>query len=187
MKVHLGTALRMAGFLFSALVIAGFAVAMVTGISAKPILSSSMAPSMDVGDLVLVRSVATSSLRIGDIPLLIPKGQVTAVAHRITAITPGPQGPTLTTRGDANTTVDAVHAPITNPTTTRVIAVLPKFGKVSSVMASRTARPLLIVGLGVLLTVMALRAVTSKAPTTIRSQSGSEPDTDWTSHGRHAR
>ena len=157
----LATGLRLLLLVGTVLGAAGVALALATGVSAQPVLSASMAPSLDVGDLVLVRSVPTSSLRVGHIPLIVPTGQVIAVAHRITQLTPGAGGPTLTTRGDANPTTDAVRPTVLEPTAPRVIAVVPKVGQLARLLTRQPVQPILIGGLGFLLTWLALRTVAS--------------------------
>ena len=161
MPLPLATGLRLLLLVGTVLGAAGVALALATGVSAQPVLSASMAPSLDVGDLVLVRSVPTSSLRVGDIPLIVPTGQVIAVAHRITQLTPGTGGPTLTTRGDANRSADAVRPTVLGPTAPRVIAVVPKVGQLARLLSRQPVQPILIGGLGILLTGLALRTVAS--------------------------
>ena len=157
LPLSLGTALRLTLLAGTVLGATGVGLALATGISAQPVLSASMAPSLHVGDLVLVRSVPTSSLRVGDIPLIVPTGQVIAVAHRITALTPGTGGPRLTTRGDANPAADAVRPTVLEPTTARVIAVVPRVGQLAGLLTRLPVQPTLLVVLGIALIGLALR------------------------------
>ena len=167
--LRLGAALRLTLLTGTVLGATCVALAMATGVSAQPVLSGSMAPSLNVGDLVLVRSVPTSSLRVGDIPLIVPTGQVIAVAHRITQLTPGAGGPRLTTRGDANAAADAVRPTVLEPTAPLVIAVLPKVGQLARLLTRHPVQPILLAGLGIGLTGLALRTVVAGSSPGARS------------------
>ena len=173
---QLGTALRLTLLMGTVLGAGCVALAMATGVSAQPVLSGSMAPSLNIGDLVLVRSVPTSSLRVGDIPLIVPTGQVIAVAHRITQLTPGTGGPRLTTRGDANRTADAVRPTVLEPTAPVVIAVFPKVGRLARLLDRQPVQPTLFAGLGIVLTGLAVRTVVAgSSPATRRGARRGRP------------
>ena len=70
------------------------------GYSAHVVLSGSMAPALQPGDLVLTRPVPLAALHVGDV-LAYQIGDVQRV-HRIVAI----DGRTVQTRGDSNPSAD---------------------------------------------------------------------------------
>ncbi|QEO14088.1 signal peptidase I [Agromyces intestinalis] len=83
----------------------------VTGSAAYTILTSSMAPSLPPGTLVIVKPVDPDELRIGDvITYQLESGASTVVTHRIEQIRspnlPGGER-SFITRGDANGVADA--------------------------------------------------------------------------------
>lgn len=73
------------------------------------VLSGSMRPYMQPGDVVVVSPVRAADLRVGDvITYYLPGAGKTLVTHRIVRIvTPG-ELPTVQTKGDANNTADEV-------------------------------------------------------------------------------
>lgn len=69
------------------------------------VLSGSMSPAINVGDLVLTKETATSSLAVGDI-IAFREGD-SVITHRIVGITEVDGEQQYTTRGDANNVDDA--------------------------------------------------------------------------------
>lgn len=52
-------------------------------LSASPVLTASMTPTFRPGDAVLTRTEPLTDLRVGQVALLVPPGQVATFAHRI--------------------------------------------------------------------------------------------------------
>ena len=78
------------------------------------VLSDSMSPEIQSGDLIVCRQQDATSVREGDvISFFDPEGNgVSVVSHRVTAITTDDSGqPVFTTKGDANNVEDS--APVT--------------------------------------------------------------------------
>lgn len=78
------------------------------------VLSDSMYPEIQSGDLIICREVSAADVREGDvISFFDPEGNgVSVVSHRVTAITTDDSGqPVFTTKGDANNVEDS--APVT--------------------------------------------------------------------------
>src|SRR3989344_3934453 len=101
------TALKFAGFaVFSAITLLLALLSLrIGGWKALSVQTGSMRPAINPGDMVLVKSVPTSSLKVGDVITYIsPKNNKQTITHRITAI----NGPQLTVKGDANAVVDPV-------------------------------------------------------------------------------
>ena len=154
-------ALRLTVIGLSVVFMAVVVVGSLSGFSLAPVLSDSMQPAIGRGDAVLIRMVDTRTLRAGDIPVIVPPGQSEPVAHRITRVTAEPAGPAFITRGDANPLTDPWRSTVTAPQTPKVIATLPYAGQAHSVFGAPSVRPLLVGALGLLLTVVAVRAVAS--------------------------
>lgn len=81
----------------------------VTGLGLYAVRSASMAPMLEIGDMVLVRRADPASIQVGDV-VTITVGAGATVTHRVVGVTPTDAGPMLTTRGDGNATADPVAA-----------------------------------------------------------------------------
>ena len=69
------------------------------------VLSGSMEPAIQTGDLVFIHKTETEKLRVGDVICYLDSGA--AVTHRIIAVTDGEDGlPRYITKGDANDAED---------------------------------------------------------------------------------
>lgn len=88
------------------LAIAAFA-APLTGHGLYAVRSPSMAPTLQIGDLVVVEHVIPDAVREGDIVAIALASGVT-LTHRVEHVQPTDDGPVLTTRGDANDAADPV-------------------------------------------------------------------------------
>lgn len=128
--------------------VAGAVVVNLEHIKLEPVLSGSMRPGIQPGDLAIVRPVPVSSLHKGEVIAYLPPGQTTPVMHRIVSI--DSQG--IVTKGDANPVADPWGR--TKPQGTSVehlVAVVPKVGFLIDVR-----RQLLSIVGGVLLLALAL-------------------------------
>lgn len=77
----------------------------VFGVKPAVVLSGSMDPAIQVGDLIFVESCDPSSLQEGDVVCYLSSGK--AITHRIVGVTSGEDGqPRLVTKGDANNAED---------------------------------------------------------------------------------
>lgn len=105
---------RAAGALLTAGVLAAVAVALavavvpaVAGATAYTILSSSMAPALPVGSVVVVRPRPAADVAPGDVITFLARDasspDTRVVTHRVVAVEPGPA---FRTRGDANADPD---------------------------------------------------------------------------------
>src|SRR3954470_13283754 len=92
-------------------VLAGLVIASLApqavGLSAHVVVSGSMAPQIDVGDVVLTEPVATSDLRAGQVLLFTdPEQPGRLLLHRLVSFA---ADGSLVTRGDANQSNDSTH------------------------------------------------------------------------------
>lgn len=100
----------------------------------QPVLSGSMRPGIQPGDLAVVRPVPVSSLEAGDVVVYHPPGtgvgdDATPVMHRITSLDEQADGLWITTRGDANDVDDPWgRVRLRGDTAYRLLAVVPKVG-----------------------------------------------------------
>lgn len=72
-------------------------------LSASVVLSGSMRPAIQPGDVAVLQRVPVSSLRVGDVVAYLPPGQTVPRIHRLVSV----DGATVQTRGDANQVADA--------------------------------------------------------------------------------
>ena len=97
-----------------------------------PVLTGSMRPGIEPGDLVLVTPEPFAAVRVGQILDFQPPGEGGAtVVHRIVSATRRPTGPVIRTKGDANNVADPWKAQLGGTTAWRVRAVIPKLGYLS--------------------------------------------------------
>jgi len=92
------------GSLTVTLLAISIALSMFLGYRVMTVVSGSMRPSIEVGDLVVVKNVNSSDLGVGDVIAYV-KGK-TIVLHRIVKLTRVKGEIAFMTKGDANTAVD---------------------------------------------------------------------------------
>jgi signal peptidase len=130
------------------------------GYEAVVVLSGSMAPALEVGDLAVIAPVPVEALRVGDIVSYRSAhlGHVN-VTHRLVAIQPGPGGsPRFRTKGDANPVPDPEWVqPLA--IVGRVAYVVPKIGYVVDFAGQPVGKLLLICIPGLLLALDYLRGL----------------------------
>jgi signal peptidase I len=84
------------------------------GFGFSPVLSQSMQPAINAGDLEVTHQVAVRDVTVGDIVVLRDHESQTLFSHRVSKIDVGPQKITLTTKGDANPVIDR-HPAVLDP------------------------------------------------------------------------
>jgi signal peptidase I len=126
---RLGNALLAAVLGLSALA----AVAVLSGhYQVRPVLSGSMVPRLPVGGVVVTERVPISNLRVGDVVVFHrPDRPAELVVHRIVTLTPGPTGPIVRTKGDANGTPDPWQVTLRGTTAYRAAFSVPAVGYVA--------------------------------------------------------
>jgi len=98
------------------------------------IISGSMRPHIDVGDIVIVKSVEAELVEVGDIIQFIELEQQIRINHRVIEIREDDRGqPLFVTKGDANNSIDSDPV-IVEQLKGRVIQVIPKIGWITIAM-----------------------------------------------------
>lgn len=111
--------------LFAGLLVVGAVVVNVQHLKLEPVLSGSMRPHIQPGDLAVIRPTPVGDLIAGDVVAYLPPGQATPVLHRVIDITR--EG--FVTQGDANTTADPWgRVKPSGGTVASLVAVVPKVG-----------------------------------------------------------
>jgi signal peptidase I len=83
-------------------VLAAVVATLVGRLQLEPVLSGSMRPGIQPGDLAVTLSVPSSSLAKGDVIVFHPPGGSIPVMHRIASLRHAAGKTLITTRGDAN-------------------------------------------------------------------------------------
>jgi len=139
---------------FCALAIAGYQVK--TGQwHATPVLSGSMRPAIQPGDVVVTQRVPISDLRVRDVVVFYPPNQTAhQIVHRIVKLTVKGTTTSISTWGDANLVSDAAVSSLKGDTAYRVVRVVPLVGY-PAIWLQNGSRGLLAIGLGAILLIAA--------------------------------
>ncbi len=152
---------------FSALALAGYQVG--TGRwHATPVLSGSMRPGLQPGDVVVTQRVPVSDLHVRDVVVFHPPNEgERQTVHRIVKVTTSGGTTSITTWGDANLVADPEVSSLEGSTTYRVVRVVPLLGY-PAVWLQKADHGRLVLALGVLLLLVAAVVV-------LRPAEGGEP------------
>jgi signal peptidase I len=125
----------------------------VFGYRTMTMLTSSMAPQIEPGDITIVTPIAVSEVTEGMvISYHIPVGDHSVVTHRVVSVESGPAGTvTVQTKGDANEAVDPWTAQLQGNTAYQVRAVIPEAGHLIQALRTPTIAPVLLYGAPTLL------------------------------------
>jgi len=139
---------------FCALAIAGYQVK--TGQwHATPVLSGSMRPGLQPGDVVVTQRVPISDLRVRDVVVFYPPNQTAhQTVHRIVKLTVQGERTSITTGGDANLVSDAAVSALKGTTAYRVVRVVPLVGY-PAIWLQNGSRGMLAIALGVIVLIAA--------------------------------
>jgi signal peptidase I len=125
----------------------------VFGYRTMTMLTSSMAPQIEPGDITIVTPIAVSEVTEGMvISYHIPVGDHSVVTHRVVSVESGPAGTvSVQTKGDANEAVDPWTAQLQGDTAYQVRAVIPQAGHLIQALRNPTVSPVLLYGAPTLL------------------------------------
>jgi signal peptidase I len=146
-------ALRL-GMLLAVLVFAGLAVGPhVAGYRTMTMLTASMAPEIDPGDVVVVSPLPISQVRPGMvISYHIPIDDRRLVTHRVLTVDTSPDGAvTVQTKGDANDAPDPWQATLQGTTAWQVTTVVPDLGHLIQALRTPAISHTLVYGAPALL------------------------------------
>ncbi|MBI4258398.1 MAG: signal peptidase I [Thaumarchaeota archaeon] len=129
----------------------GFTVAMGTATPLFVVSSGSMRPTLEVGDLIVVRSMSFNELQIGDIITFhSPFAPDRIIVHRIFRIVQSGDGATgFITKGDNNQAADGWVVEEDNYVG-RVVLTIPKIDFISSILSPPINYVLIVLILGLI-------------------------------------
>jgi len=138
-----------------ALVIATVIVPRCMGGTSLAVLTGSMEPAINPGDLVATRGVDArneDALTVGQVIAFLPyPNDPMVVTHRIIAVDPGPNGVHYTTKGDANDAPDPWGPVADTHVRGEVAYVIPKVGYVREWVMRHFPEAATIVGVALIL------------------------------------
>lgn len=109
------------------------------------VLTGSMEPTLNVGDVVVVKQISPLDARVGDvITFRDPADATRLVTHRVRSVQVGDGVARFVTKGDANTSVERWKVP-TDGTIARVLYRVPRIGYALFWVRGRSGRLLLVV------------------------------------------
>lgn len=129
------------------------------GWSSLTVVSGSMAPTIDAGDVVLARPVAPTQARAGDvITFTDPQRRGTLVTHRVMRVRASGTNVEFVTRGDANTASET-WAVAADGRVGRVEVRVPMIGRALVFAGSGTGRVALVAVPALLWGLLSLRTI----------------------------
>ena len=119
------------------------------GYRTMTMLTASMAPGIDPGDVVITTPIDVTDITTGMvISYHIPIDDHRVVTHRVTDVQHGPQGTvTVQTKGDANDHPDPWTAVLEGDTAYQATAVIPDLGHLITALRTPTLTHTLVYGL----------------------------------------
>jgi signal peptidase len=134
----------------------------IVGGRAFTVMSGSMSPAIETGDVVVTRGISPLDARIGDVVTFRdPESQSRLLTHRITDIRYRDGNVNVTTKGDANTKLES-WVIAEDGRIGRVIVRLPKLGYLAARAGSALGRHLLLTVPALLLAALGLRRIWSE-------------------------
>lgn len=128
-------------------------------------LTGSMAPTVEAGDLLVLRPQPVERVRAGQLlTFTAPLPDAPVVTHRVVTVTRNASGTVVTTKGDANRAADPWHAALVGPTAWEGVAVVPHGGQAVGLLRTPVVRVLSVWVLPLWLCVGVLRRVWRRRP-----------------------
>jgi signal peptidase I len=129
------------------------------GYRSLTVVSGSMEPTLDVGDVVIVRPLAPTNLRVGDVVTFRdPTDEDLLITHRVRALRIANGQVGVTTKGDANNTEERWTVPV-DGSVGLVRYQVHRLGFALAWAASRTGRLALVVVPVLVLGILELMAI----------------------------
>lgn len=168
------------------LALAGLGTAQYSGgVEELTVLSGSMSPTLNTGDVVVATRVSSDDLRVGDVIVYtapIPTSVV--VSRRVVALKSDVNGVVVRTRGDANPVDDPWDTHLPADAVWRVKYVIPRVGGVLGWIQDGPARPAIMLGCPTLLVLWLLVRLRPHNGYGARDRAGLRP---WAYQGRRCR
>lgn len=138
----------------------------ILGYQTSTMLTGSMSPLINPGDIVVTRPVPVADIKVGDIITYhIPVEDQRVETHRVTAITPKPDGTfVVQTKGDANNGLDPWLATISTPTVDRHVLTVPYIGEAIRTIRQPLVLNTLMYGAPAILVISMLAGIWRKKP-----------------------
>ncbi len=138
---------------------------LVVGGRTLAVLSGSMEPTLHVGDLVVDRRIPATKIQVGDVVTFrSPEDSSKLITHRVRRVSLAPGTVRVTTKGDANLTVERWTIPA-DGTVGRAVTRVPRLGYLLVWTRTPAGRMLLIVLPACLLGLIQLRRIWTKPGT----------------------
>jgi signal peptidase len=135
------------------------------GYQTSTMLTGSMSPGINPGDVVVTVPVPVEELRVGDvITYSIPVDDHRVETHRIVEMTTAGGVATVQTKGDANPGVDPWKAVLSGNQVYRHVATVPHLGTVIRALREPVTRNVLLYGGTGVLVVGVLTSIWSRKP-----------------------
>lgn len=140
----------------------------VLGYQTSTMLTGSMSPLINPGDIVVTRPVPVAEIKAGDIITYhIPVEDQRVETHRVTEITAQPDGTyVVQTKGDANNGADPWLATISSPTVDRHVLTVPYVGGAIRAIRQPLVLNTLMYGAPAILVISMLAGIWRKTPET---------------------
>lgn len=144
----------------------------VFGYRTMTMLTGSMAPEIEPGDITVVTPISVADVTEGMvITYHMPIGDKSLVTHRVVSVQHGEDGSvTVQTKGDANEAIDPWTATLTGDTAYEVRAVVPELGHLIQALRTPVVSQVLLYGAPALLVGWLLLAIWRPAPATTRDE-----------------
>jgi signal peptidase len=140
----------------------------VLGYQTATMLTGSMAPLINPGDVVVTKPVPATEIQVGDIITYhIPVEDQRVETHRVTEVIVNPDGTiAVKTKGDANNGVDPWTATISGPTVDRHTLTVPYVGTAIRVLREPIILNTLMYGAPAVLVIFMLAGIWGTKPDT---------------------
>jgi signal peptidase len=138
----------------------------VLGYQTSTMLTGSMSPLINPGDVVVTKPVPAEEIRVGDIITYhIPVEDQRVETHRVTDVITNPDGTiAVRTKGDANNGADPWTATITGPTVDRHVLTVPYVGTAIRALREPIVLNTLMYGAPAILVIGMLASIWGKKP-----------------------
>lgn len=136
------------------------------GYQTSTMLTGSMSPLINPGDVVVSIKTPTSQVKAGDIiTYAIPVDDHRVETHRVTEVITHPDGTiAVRTKGDANNSADPWTATLNDGYVHTTAAVIPHLGDAIRALSNPTVRSVLLYGAPALLVIALLTSIWHKTP-----------------------